>query len=346
MRQGLCYLELGLFASRGILIAMTDSDPPVSVPDPAPPSFEPHTPLPDREDNPFRSPALAYGFLRVCLYMLLSFVIGYAVQRLSSLFAGHEVSPVSPRRLVAVELASFAGAFAAAWIMSLLEKRSFGEYGLPLRSAFGKLFWLGALFGLAEISAVVGAMGALGCYHFGAIVLPETSQLLHWMIFWVAFFLLVAFYEEFAFRGYVQFTLSQGIGFWPAAVLLSVAFGFVHIFNPGENWVGIAGIVLTGLFWCFTLRRTGSLWFAVGMHASFDFGETFLYSVPDSGAIFPGHLSNASLAGPAWITGGSAGPEGSIFDFVTLLLFFYAVHKLFPRRSVGGPVLEPANTEG
>ena len=334
-----------IFASRGILIVMTESDSPPSPPPPTRPSFEPQTPLPGREENLFRSPALVFGFLRVCLYVFLANVIGYAAQRLSSFFAGHEVSPVSPRRLVAVELASFAGAFAAAWVMSRLEKRSFADYGLPLRGAFGKLFWLGVLFGLAEISAVVGAMAALGCYHFGWIVLPM-PQVLHWLVFWAAFFLLVGFYEEFAFRGYVQFTLSMGLGFWPAAVLLSVAFGMVHIFNPGENWVGIAGIVVTGLFWCFTLRRTGSLWFAIGMHASFDFGETFLYSVPDSGVVFPGHLSNATLAGPAWITGGSAGPEGSVFDFVSLLLFFYAVHKLFPRRPVDAPALKPASTEG
>jgi len=303
---------------------MTDSVPPT------PPLFEPQIPLPEREENFFRSPFLAFGFLRVGLFLLLANVIGYAVQRLSSFFAGHEVSPVSPRRLVAVELALFAGAFSAAWIMSLLEKRPFGDYGLPRSKAFGKLFWLGVLFGLAEISVVVGAMAALGAYHFGSVALLE-QQVVRWLFFWAAFFLLVGLYEEFAFRGYVQFTLSQGLGFWPAALVLSVAFGIVHIFNLGETFAGIGGIVLTGLFWCFTLRRTGSLWFAVGMHASFDFGETFLYSVPDSGVIFPGHLSNATLAGPAWITGGTAGPEGSIFDFVALLLFFYLIHRLFPQ---------------
>jgi uncharacterized protein len=69
------------------------------------------------------------------------------------------------------------------------------------------------------------------------------------------------------------------------------------------------------------------------MHASFDFGETFLYSVPDSGVVFPGHLSSATLAGPSWITGGTAGPEGSIFDFVLLLLFFLVVHRMFPKPS-------------
>jgi len=81
--------------------------------------------------------------------------------------------------------------------------------------------------------------------------------------------------------------------------------------------------MLTGLFWCLTLRATGNLWFAVGMHASFDFGETFLYSVPDSGMVFPGHLSNATLAGPRWLTGGSAARKPA---FATSSCFFIFLH--------------------
>jgi hypothetical protein len=73
------------------------------------------------------------------------------------------------------------------------------------------------------------------------------------------------------------------------------------------------------------------------MHATFDFGETFLYSVPDSGVIFPGHLSNATLAGPTWLTGGTAGPEASVFDFLVLLLFFYGFHRLYPANSPSKP---------
>jgi hypothetical protein len=68
------------------------------------------------------------------------------------------------------------------------------------------------------------------------------------------------------------------------------------------------------------------------MHASFDFGETFLYSVPDSGVVFSGHLSNATLAGPWWLTGGSTGPEASVCDFIMLLVFFYVFHRLYRRR--------------
>jgi hypothetical protein len=69
------------------------------------------------------------------------------------------------------------------------------------------------------------------------------------------------------------------------------------------------------------------------MHAAFDFGETFLFSVPDSGMIFPGHLSNATLHGPNWLTGGSPGPEASIIDFLILALFFFLVHRMYPAKA-------------
>jgi len=266
------------------------------------------------------------------MFVVLSSGISFAVLWIAAGLMPGPRSLYSPKVLTLSEGASLAGAFAAGLIMSQLEDRPFGDYGLPSRSAFGGLFWQGALFGLAEISAVIGVIATLGSYHFGSLAIHGVD-LLRWTAFWGAFFIMVGLYEEFAFRGYVQFTLAQAIRFWPAAVLLSVAFGLVHITNPGESKLGVAGVMLTGLFWCFTLRRTGNLWFAVGMHASFDFGETFLYSVPDSGVVFPGHLSNATLAGPGWLTGGSTGPEASVCDFIVLLVLFYVFHRLYPPRA-------------
>ena len=293
-----------------------------------PPQISP----PPAERGVFHTHSLLFVLLRIGIYFALAEGVSFALQWIMVALSAGEISVYSPTILTISEGSSLAGAFAAGIAMSQLEERSFGDYGLPLRGAFGKLFWQGTLFGLAEISAVIGVIATFGSYHFGGLAI-HGADLLRWAAFWGAFFVLVGLYEEFAFRGYVQFTLAQAVGFWPAAVLLSIAFGFVHRTNPGESKMGLAGVVLTGLLWCFSLRRTGNLWFAVGMHASFDFGETFLYSVPDSGVVFPGHLSNATLAGPAWLTGGSAGPEASVCDFAVLLIFFYVFHRLYPSRA-------------
>ena len=131
---------------------------------------------------------------------------------------------------------------------------------------------------------------------------------LKFAVFWAVFFLIVGFYEEFFTRGYTQFTLTEAVGFWPAAILLSLGFGALHLENPGESWVGILGAMVIGFFFCLTLRRTGNLWFAIGFHASWDWGESYFYSVPDSGGMAPGHLLHSSLQGPRWLTGGSVGP--------------------------------------
>ena|SRR5271165_1666483 len=229
------------------------------------------------------------------------------------------------------ELASFLAAFLAAWIMSQLEKRPMSVYGLPVRGAFGKQFWVGCFFGCFEIFVLIAVISAFGGYSFGSLA-EHGGAIAKWVLFWVVFFLVVALFEEFLFRGYALYTLAEGIGFWPAAVVLACVFGWVHKHNSGEDWIGVAGVVFVGLFWAFTLKRTGSLWFALGMHAAFDFGETFLFSVPDSGMIFPGHLSNATLHGPNWLTGGTPGPEGSVIDFLLLAVFFLVFDRLYPAR--------------
>jgi uncharacterized protein len=232
------------------------------------------------------------------------------------------------------EAVGFVVVFGAALIMSRIEKRPAEVYGLPGNEMFGAKFWLGALLGLAEISVLIGAISVLGGYSFGTLALHGSEMIKSGLLYLVAF-TLVGLFEEFAFRGYSQYTLGDGIGFWPAALLLSCAFGGAHLSNPGEGWVGAANVVAIALLFCFSLKRSGNLWYAVGLHASFDWGETFLYSVPNSGAVMQGHLSDAILrAGPKWLTGGTVGPEGSVFCFITIGLQFLALMWLFPAKKV------------
>ncbi|MDP9146628.1 MAG: CPBP family intramembrane metalloprotease [Acidobacteriota bacterium] len=268
---------------------------------------------------------------RFLIYMAFLFVFMMAFKMLMMRFLKSTPGVFSVRNLFVSEVISFCAAFGAAILMSFIEKRQVGEYGLPVQGAFGKLFWQGCLLGLAEISALIGLIHVLGGYSFGSLDL-HGAAIFHWATLWGICFVFVGLFEEFLFRGYTLFTLSTGMGFWPAAVLLSAIFASVHLQNNGEGRIGVLAVFVVGMLWCLTIRRTGSLWFAVGMHAAFDYGETFLYSVPDSGMLFPGHLSNATLHGRPWLTGGSAGPEASLIDFLLLFLMFYVVHRLYPSR--------------
>lgn len=229
------------------------------------------------------------------------------------------------------ELGSLVAAWIPAVVLARVEQRPWRCYGLPTGAAFGRLFWTGGLWGFASITVLMLALYGVHSFSFGHLVVHGV-RIARFAIYWGLFFILVGLFEEFLLRGYSQFTLSRAMGFWPAALTLSCAFGLIHLRNDREQWPGLLAAAFIGLFFCLTLRRTGNLWFAVGFHASWDWGETFLYSVPDSGMTSPGHLLSSGLHGPAWLSGGSVGPEGSALCFVVIALVWIAFAKLYKSR--------------
>jgi uncharacterized protein len=271
----------------------------------------------------------------VCAYLVLRSGLLLMIGEIAS---GLQHRPGFLHLLVLGETAPLIAAFAPALFLLKLEGRSLGAYGLPARAAFGKHFWSGAAWGLVAVTALILSMRILGLVSFGAFAI-HGFRALKFAIFWGVFFLMVGFYEDFLFRGYSLITFSQVTGFWPAAVLSSALFGYIHLDNRGEGWAGALGAAAIGLFFCLTLRRTGSLWFAIGMHMSWDWSETFLYSVPDSGLVLPGHLLNSSFHGPVWLTGGSVGPEGSVLLFVLIAVMTLVFDRVYPakRSATTGP---------
>jgi uncharacterized protein len=255
-------------------------------------------------------------------------VMFYTLQR----FAGNCVDLFHVHGLWAMMLGEFAVLVAAvipSLILARVEHRAWGVYGLPGPQAFGKFFWIGALWGFAGITLLLASLHGLHAFDFGYLAL-HGIRIAKFAAFWALMFLLVGFFEEFMLRGYAQFALTRGIGFWPAALVLSAIFGLIHLNNDSESWPGVTAAATIGFFFCLTLRRTGSLWFAVGFHAAWDWGETFFYSVPDSGTIFPGHLLRSSFHGARWLTGGEVGPEGSVVCFVVIAVLWIAFDRLYP----------------
>jgi len=269
---------------------------------------------------------------RLVIYILLVVILSALVNlALDKIFHLPKTATPAPGQFFLQESLLFILVFLPACVMAQIERRPVGDYGLPLDALFGVRFWQGCVLGVVEVVVLMGCIAIFGGYSFGPLNV-HGAAIFKWALFWALFFVVVGLFEEFTFRGYLQFTLADGIGFWPAAWILSLGFGAVHLMNKGESWVGALSVATIGLIFALTLRRTGNLWFLVGWHAAFDFGETFLFSVPNSGNVFEGHLSNATLHGPIWLTGGSVGPEGSVFSFITMAAAAFFIHKAFPPR--------------
>ena len=242
------------------------------------------------------------------------------------------------------KILKFAVILLASWIMAKIEARTIADYGLPWRKMFGHRFWKGAAMAFLGLTAFLTLSHFFGVFRFGEIAL-RSNEIWKWGALYGVGFVVVALEEEFHYRGYQLSTLTKGIGFWPAAIALSAVFGFSHLGNAGENWLGIFNASAGGLLFCLLLRRSGDLWMPIGFHASWDWTQTYFYGVPDSGHVLPGHLLGGNFFGPRWLTGGTVGPEGSVLLTLLVILFWLGISVGMPKaqypdtmRSNSGPL--------
>jgi membrane protease YdiL (CAAX protease family) len=223
-------------------------------------------------------------------------------------------------------------------IAAMLERRRLDRYGLPVEQAFGKFFWKGMLAGLLVVTFVAGAMILSGGMALHGLAL-HGSEIAKLGLLWLGANILVGIGEEYTFRGYALQSLWRGAGFLPAALITSAIFAGDHLEKPGENAMDIGMIFFLGLILCLSVRQTGSLWWAVGWHAAFDFGQLFLIGTRNGGYMPLGHLFEVTFPGPAWLNGGALGTETSIFMVPAVIAtFIYVIWFLRGRRRVEKPI--------
>lgn len=193
----------------------------------------------------------------------------------------------------------------------------------------------GALMGVLATAVLVAALwlaGALalvpGVIGLGAAV-PIAAV---WALIW----LVQAAHEEAFARGGGFIRAAQAIGFWPAALLSSLAFAGGHLGNAGETPLGLVNAALLGLVLAYSLKQTGSLWFALGFHASWNFVQSTVLGLANSGNDAQDAIWHAALTGSPLLTGGSAGPEGSVLVTVLSLVLALIVRFCGVGRFQGG----------
>ncbi|WP_435738413.1 CPBP family intramembrane glutamic endopeptidase [Cellulosimicrobium sp. PMB13] len=187
---------------------------------------------------------------------------------------------------------------------------------------------LGAAIGLGFVAVSASVVAALGGYTFRtadvdlvAVVVPVLTVMLG-----------VAVTEELMFRGFALQALERVLGSWVALPVTAVFFGVAHLLNPGATpWTALAIAIEAGgmLGAAFLWRR--NLWFVIGLHLAWN-TTVALLGLPVSGHAEPGLLV-AEVSGPALLTGGDFGIEGSLVTVTVGVLL--AVPMLVAARRRG-----------
>jgi hypothetical protein len=128
-----------------------------------------------------------------------------------------------------------------------------------------------------------------------------------------------AFAEELLARGFLLAVLVEWWG-WPWAIAsTSLAFGALHMTNPGATRESIALVTIAGVFLAAVVYATRSLYAAWAAHFAWNWTMAVPFHVAVSGLplLSPGY--RYVDAGPDWATGGSWGPEAGLPAAVTLI---------------------------
>ncbi|HVV63939.1 MAG TPA: CPBP family intramembrane glutamic endopeptidase [Rhizomicrobium sp.] len=224
-------------------------------------------------------------------------------------------------------------ALASTGLFALFERRSIGSYGLPIRRALSWETWEGFVAGVVLAGAVAAGMIWLGGMQVHGLALTG-GALAASALAWLGANILIGLAEELWFRGYFLRALWRSIGFWPASIVIALVFAALHyFFKEGENLWDVITLLGVSLVLCFTVLRTGTLWFAVGFHIAFDFMQFFVIGTRNGGLTPAGRLLEATFDGPAWVNGGSLGTEASLLMYPALALLWLYVWARYPRSA-------------
>lgn len=292
-------------------------------------------------------------------WSLLIFIALFAAVIFCVNVIGHKLHPpaakaakttgMSVRRALIGESTSLLVVLLVTWIMSKIERRPNSVYGFGGRRKLA-YFLAGLGWGVICLSLLVLILWKSGFLVIDSRLLAG-SDILRYGAIWLFGFLLVGLFEEYLTRGYLQYTLTRGLaglyqwvfktrhskalGFWTAALIFSILFGLGHGNNQGESPIGLLSAGLAAMVFCFSLWRTGSLWWAIGFHTSWDWSQSFLYGVADSGTMVQHHLLTTHPVGKPILSGGATGPEGSIFVVGILALVSLIIIFTLPRTDYG-----------
>lgn len=261
-------------------------------------------------------------------FALVTWVATPLLDRLFGLSAeGLHIAPtLNPAGIALNEFENFLIALICTLPFALYERRRVDSYGLSLGRAFERPLWEGIAVGIVMAGAVALGMILLGGMQVHGLALAG-GALVWSALAWLGTNILVGLGEEFMFRSYFLQSLWRAAGFWPAAILIALLFAADHYFyKPGENVWDVITLVTISILLCYSVLRTGTLWFAVGFHVAFDDMQLFVIGTPNGDQIPQGRLLDVTFDGPAWLTGGVLGTEASVLMYPLIALAFAYVH--------------------
>jgi membrane protease YdiL (CAAX protease family) len=248
---------------------------------------------------------------KFAIYIVFFLLIWVATGVALSIFVGRNVE-IAENQLALLglnEIALFVPAVIAMLLtIRFLDRRPLRTFGIGLLPRWRR----DLLAGLILAAAMLGVL-IVGCKLLGELSVRWTGSQVPGITLLATFglLLLAALNEELVFRAFPLQILIDGIGEWPAMIVMSVLFGALHISNPNSSILGTFNTILAGILLSLAYVRTRSLWLPYAIHVGWNLGLGFVLGFALSG-LGIASLWTTGVSGSDTILGGSYGPEGGL----------------------------------
>jgi membrane protease YdiL (CAAX protease family) len=276
---------------------------------------------------------LLFFILAASLLMALTNVFTTLSPSLNSLLAEPAASDsLSRSGLISLYFGNLrnlvAAAIASAISARMLERRGLASIGFRLHRHWQRDFAFGCAMGAAALSIAVGMAAAFETITF-SVQTRDLASISKGFVIAFLFFLIAGATEELIFRGFPFQALVHNLGGFAAVAITSILFGLAHLANPSASAFSTINTILAGVWLGLAYLLTRSLWLATALHCSWNFAMVFIFGLPVSGFTTLDQLAwlRGSIGAPAWISGGSYGPEAGVAVTAALVLSTIVIWK-------------------
>ena len=137
--------------------------------------------------------------------------------------------------------------------------------------------------------------------------------------------ILVGYWEELVFRGYLFQNIVEGLGIITAVIVSCLLYGLIHYANPNATVLSSIIIIGFGFLRIYGYLSTKMLWLSMGMHIGWNFFQGPIFGFAASGHKKATLIQHSFLSDRQYLTGGEFGPEGSVIILPILILTIFVM---------------------
>jgi membrane protease YdiL (CAAX protease family) len=285
-------------------------------------------------ENINSKPVISQGWLRVLLfcvgYFVISILIGISIGLLILILVDDPKANIAALTSgdylwVSILLTALVLFILVVIFRKFIDRQTVASLGFGLDG-----FFADAASGFFLAPVILG-IGTIILYFSGHLFWLDVNADFNKLFIAFGMVVIIAFSEEFVFRGYILNNLMQSFNRWIALFISAILFALAHSLNPGVNLLSVGGLFLGGILLGINYIYTKNLWFAILFHLSWNFFQGPILGYKMSGVNFP-VLLEQEIKGDAAITGGDFGFEASMINILLLLIAVSVLYFIYEKK--------------